>query len=42
MNFTNQYYATIASKTIWGYSYDPGDPSNINIGLSYRFTGKEK
>lgn len=42
LNATNVHYATIANKSQWGYSYSLGDPSNLNIGLSYKISGKKK
>ncbi|REJ84604.1 MAG: TonB-dependent receptor [Bacteroidetes bacterium] len=41
-NLANKHYATIASKSQWGYSYQLGEPSHINIGIAYKFSGKEK
>ncbi|MCB0395556.1 MAG: TonB-dependent receptor [Flavobacteriales bacterium] len=42
LNVADKHYAVVASKSQWGYSYTLGDPSNVNIGLSYAFQGKNK
>lgn len=40
MNVTNTNYATVASKSAWGKSYNLGDPRTFNVGLSYQFEKK--
>ena len=40
LNFTNQHYALSARRSRWGDSYTIGNPININIGLGYKFIGK--
>ncbi|HEX6915662.1 MAG TPA: TonB-dependent receptor [Chitinophagaceae bacterium] len=37
MNATNAYYATNASKSGYGYSYQLADKRNLGIGLQYDF-----
>lgn len=37
MNATDRYYATVASKSSFGYSYTLAEPININIGYTYNF-----
>lgn len=37
INLGNNYYAYTASKSSFGYSYNPAEPRNSNIGLSYDF-----
>lgn len=37
LNVTNTYYATIANKSAFGYSYSLGEPASIHLGLSYDF-----
>jgi outer membrane receptor protein involved in Fe transport len=37
MNITNNYYASIVTKSNSGYSYTLADPRNINIGFAYNF-----
>lgn len=37
INATDNYYAYIASKSSFGYSYTLADPRNFNIGISYDF-----
>lgn len=34
MNATNRYYATIATKSSYGYSYQVAEPINFNAGIS--------
>jgi outer membrane receptor protein involved in Fe transport len=34
MNLTDELYATTASKSRWGFSYDPGDPRYVSLGLT--------
>lgn len=38
INAANRYYSTISSKSNFGYSYQLGEPRNINVGLSYDFS----
>lgn len=42
MNVTNRYYANIASKSSFGYSYNVAEPANINLGISYDFASISK
>jgi iron complex outermembrane recepter protein len=37
MNALDTYYAYAASKSSSGYSYTPGEPRNVNVGVSYDF-----
>ncbi|HEY4209498.1 MAG TPA: TonB-dependent receptor [Puia sp.] len=37
LNAFNRYYASLASKSAYGYSYNLGDPREITIGLSWHF-----
>jgi outer membrane receptor protein involved in Fe transport len=37
LNATNAYYATIVSKSAFGYSYTLAEPRNLTLGLSYDF-----
>lgn len=37
LNTTNAYYATVVSKSAYGYSYTLAEPRNITLGLSYDF-----
>lgn len=37
MNATDRYYATVASKSSFGYSYTLAEPININVGYTYNF-----
>lgn len=37
INATDNYYAYIAGKTNWGYSYTPAEPRHYNLGVSYDF-----
>ncbi|MBV4356383.1 TonB-dependent receptor [Pinibacter aurantiacus] len=37
LNVANTYYAYTASKSAYGYSYNPGEPRNFNIGVAYDF-----
>lgn len=41
LNLTNELYATRASSSRWGDSYNPGDPRTFNIGIGYRFAEKK-
>ncbi len=40
LNLLNKYYATIATRSAYGYSYSLGDPREWNVGLACRF-GKQ-
>jgi len=37
INLGDSYYAYTASKSSFGYSYNPAEPRNINVGLSCDF-----
>lgn len=37
MNVLNKYYAVIATKSAYGYSYNLGDPREWNVGVAYHF-----
>jgi outer membrane receptor protein involved in Fe transport len=37
LNATNNYYAYIASKSAFGYSYNLAEPRNYNVGIAYDF-----
>ncbi|KIC95127.1 TonB-dependent receptor domain-containing protein [Flavihumibacter solisilvae] len=37
LNITDSYYAYTASKSSSGYNYTPGEPRNLNLGISYDF-----
>jgi outer membrane receptor protein involved in Fe transport len=37
LNLLDRYYATYASKSSYGYSYNLGDPRELTVGLSFRF-----
>lgn len=37
LNAFNKYYASLASKSSYGYSYNLGDPAEWTIGLSWHF-----
>jgi iron complex outermembrane recepter protein len=37
INLGDSYYAYTASKSSFGYSYNPAEPRNFNVGLSYDF-----
>ncbi len=37
LNMFNQYYAVLASKSSYGYTYSLGDPREITVGISYHF-----
>lgn len=37
MNITDNYYAYIASKSAYGYSYTLADPRHFTVGISYNF-----
>lgn len=41
LNALNKYYASLATKSTYGYSYNLGNPAEITIGLSYRFFNKQ-
>jgi hypothetical protein len=36
INVLNNYYAVLASKSTYGYSYQMGNPRELTIGLSYK------
>lgn len=38
LNATNNYYAYIANKSAFGYSYNLAEPRNYNVGIAYDFT----
>ena len=38
LNAFNRYYASLASKSSYGYSYNLGDPRELTIGLSWHFS----
>lgn len=37
LNATNHYYAYIAGKSTYGYSYTLAEPRNFTVGISYNF-----
>lgn len=37
LNAFNKYYAALATKSTYGYSYNLGDPAEVTIGLSWHF-----
>jgi len=37
MNVTDNYYASIVTKSSSGYSYSLADPRNMNVGFAYNF-----
>lgn len=37
INAADNYYAYTSSKSNFGYSYNPAEPRNFNIGISYDF-----
>jgi outer membrane receptor protein involved in Fe transport len=37
LNVLNKYYATFASRSSYGYSYNLGDPQEWNVGVACRF-----
>lgn len=37
MNVLNAYYAVLASKSTYGYTYSLGDPREFTLGVSYHF-----
>jgi iron complex outermembrane receptor protein len=37
INAGDSYYAYTASKSAFGYSYNPAEPRNINVGIAYDF-----
>jgi outer membrane receptor protein involved in Fe transport len=41
LNALNKYYASLATRSTYGYSYNLGNPAEITIGLSYRFFNKQ-
>jgi outer membrane receptor for ferric coprogen and ferric-rhodotorulic acid len=41
LNASNHYYAALATKSAYGYSYNLGNPRDITVGLSWH-PGKAK
>ncbi len=37
LNAFNKYYAALATRSTYGYSYNLGDPAEVTIGLSWHF-----
>ena len=37
LNAFNKYYAALASKSTYGYSYNLGDPAEVTVGLAWHF-----
>lgn len=37
LNAFNKYYAALATKSTYGYSYNLGNPAEVTIGLSWHF-----
>ena len=37
LNAFNKYYAALATKSTYGYSYNLGDPAEVTVGLAYHF-----
>jgi outer membrane receptor for ferric coprogen and ferric-rhodotorulic acid len=37
LNAFNRYYAALATKSTYGYSYNLGDPREVTVGLSWQF-----
>ncbi|MDO6435272.1 TonB-dependent receptor [Flavitalea sp. BT771] len=37
LNAFNEYYASLASKSSYGYSYNLGDPVEVTVGLAWHF-----
>jgi len=37
LNALNRYYAALATKSTYGYSYNLGDPAEWTVGLAYHF-----
>jgi outer membrane receptor protein involved in Fe transport len=37
LNAFNSYYAVLASKSTYGYTYSLGDPREFSVGVSYHF-----
>lgn len=37
LNAFNKYYAALAAKSTYGYTYNLGDPREFTVGLSYHF-----
>jgi outer membrane receptor protein involved in Fe transport len=37
LNITDSYYSYISSKSASGYSYTPGEPLNVNVGIACDF-----
>jgi iron complex outermembrane receptor protein len=37
LNAFNKYYAALASRSTYGYSYNLGDPAEVTVGLAWHF-----
>jgi len=37
LNAFNKYYAALATRSTYGYSYNLGDPREITLGLAWHF-----
>jgi len=37
LNAFNRYYAALATKSTYGYSYNLGDPREVTVGVSFQF-----
>jgi outer membrane receptor protein involved in Fe transport len=37
LNAFNKYYAALATKSTYGYSYNLGDPAEVTVGLAWHF-----
>jgi outer membrane receptor protein involved in Fe transport len=37
LNAFNRYYAALATKSTYGYSYNLGDPAEVTMGLAWHF-----
>src|SRR5690606_1187874 len=37
LNLLDTYYATMATKSAYGYSYHVGNPFTLAVGLAYQF-----
>ena len=37
LNTFNKYYAALATKSTYGYSYNLGDPAEVTLGLAWHF-----
>lgn len=42
LNMTDKLYATNASKSRFGKTYNPGEPRSYNIGIAYKLSGKAR